>query len=124
MNLNLIVLPSTFAVCRLAPNAPVPAWANEGFVSITRTPDELSIVCEQRHVSPDMAAERDWCCLGVVGPLDFALTGILLSLARPLAERGISIFAISTYDTDYVLVKAADLTTALATLREQGHSVE
>ncbi len=124
MNLNLTVLPSTFAVCRLAPNAPVPAWADEGFVSITRTPDELSIVCEQRHVPPELAAERDWRCLGVVGPLDFALTGILLSLARPLAERGISIFA--DFDLRYRLraCQGSRPKNALAALREQGHSVE
>jgi hypothetical protein len=124
MGVTLVVLEQTFAVCRLDPAAPFPSWAQQSFVSITRTREELSIVCEQRLVPNDVEAERDWRCLGVVGPLPFALTGVLLSLAQPLAERGISIFAVSTFDTDYLLIKASNLEPAIASLRDTGHMVE
>ncbi len=104
--LTLAILPDTFAVCRFAADAPIPSWVTNGnFVSLTRTRDELSIVCAQRDVPDDIRCERDWRALKVEGPLDFALTGILASIAAPLADAGISIFAISTFDTDYVLVK-------------------
>jgi hypothetical protein len=124
MSVTLSVLNQTFAVCRLDPEAPFPSWAQQSFVSITRTYEELSVVCEQRLIPNDVQAERDWRCLGVVGPLPFALTGILLSLAQPLAERGISIFAISTFDTDYLLIKVSNLEPAIAALRDAGHIVE
>ena len=124
MGVTLAVLDQTFAVCRLEPASPFPEWAQQSFVSITRTREELSVVCEQRLVPDDVQAERDWRCLGVVGPLPFALTGILLSLAQPLAEQGISIFAVSTFDTDYLLVKASNLEPAIAALRSAGHMVE
>lgn len=118
---TLALLPDTFAVCRLDPTAAIPAWASSGnFTAITRTPDELSIVCAQTSVPAGITAERNWRCLKVVGPLDFALTGILAALAVPLAQAGISIFAISTYDTDYLLVQAAHLAQALTVLREAG----
>lgn len=93
-------------------------------MSLTRTRDELSVVCAQHLVPNELQAERDWRCLGVVGPLPFALTGILLSLAQPLAEQGISIFAVSTFDTDYLLIKASTLGAAIAALQDAGHTVE
>lgn len=124
MNLALLVLEPTFAACRLNANATVPAWASSGvFSSITRTNDELSIVCEAANVPTDVQAERDWRALRVVGTLDFALTGILLMIAAPLAAAKISIFALSTYDTDYVLVREAALPAAIAALRDAGHHV-
>ncbi len=91
------------------------------FCSITRTADEVSIVCPLGRVPDDVRRESGWRCLKVEGPLDFALTGILASLAVPLAQAGISIFAISTYDTDYLLVK--DLDGAVATLTGEGHLI-
>ena len=100
---------------------PIPEWAHSGFFSMTRTPDELSIVCNEEIVPDGVACEKGWHCLQVKGPLDFALTGILASLAAPLAEAGISIFAISTYDTDYFLVKELDR--AIAVLFKAGHNV-
>jgi len=117
-------LPDTFAICRLAASAPIPAWARGDFLSITRTRDELSIVCAQPNVPAGIRCERDWCALQVVGQLDFALTGILASLSAPLADAGISIFALSTFDTDYVLVKARDLENAIRVLREAGHKIK
>ena len=123
--LTLSLLPDTLAVCQLAAAAPIPSWVTNGnFVSLTRTRDELSIVCAQRDVPNDIRCERDWRALKVEGPLDFALTGILASLAAPLADAGISIFAVSTFDTDYVLVKANMLAHAINVLKHSGHQFE
>lgn len=123
--LTLLLLPDLFAVCRLAPDAAVPTWADgTGFMSITRTADELSVVCRQDAVPEGTKCERGWRCLRVAGTIDFALVGILASLVTPLAEAGIGVFAVSTFDTDYLLVKATDLDSAVGALREAGHSVE
>ncbi|MGF1611964.1 MAG: ACT domain-containing protein [Kiloniellales bacterium] len=118
--LTLCVLPDRLAVCRLVPDAALPPWLawDGGLVSVTRTADELSIVCAEDRVPEAVQAERGWRALKVLGPLDFALTGILAGLAAPLAGAGISIFALSTYDTDYILVRAADLEQALIVLRQ------
>lgn len=122
--LTLAILPDTFAVCRLAADAPIPAWARGDFISITRTRDELSIVCPQNDVPRDLKCERDWRALRVVGTLDFALTGILASLAMPMADADIPIFSISTFDTDYLLVQSRDLERALSALTQAGHTIE
>lgn len=123
--LSLHVLPERLAVCRLAPDAPVPAQpGGAGFWSVTRTSDELSVVLPEETVPSEWEAETGWRCLKVQGPLDFGLTGILASLATPLAEVGVPIFALSTYDTDYVLVKESDLEKAKRALSANGHRVE
>jgi hypothetical protein len=123
--LLLTALSDLLAICRLDPGAALPDWAGGGrFVSITRTPAELSIVCAAHVVPAAIQAERDWRALQVAGPLDFTLTGILAALAQPLAEAGISIFALSTYDTDYLLVRAHALERAIAALTAAGHHVE
>jgi uncharacterized protein len=123
-SLAISILPEPFAVCRLPPAAPLPAWSVTGaLVSVTRTRDELSIVCRDHDAPADVTASRGWRALQVAGPLDFALTGILLSIAAPLAQRGISIFAISTYDTDYVLVPHTSLHDAVDALTAAGHRV-
>lgn len=123
--MNLSLLPGTFAVCRLAPDAEIPAWAwrDRTLLSITCTQDELSIICPAASVPAGVQSEQPWSALKVEGPLDFALTGILSALAAPLATAGISIFAISTFDTDYLLVKERQLTRACQVLREAGHSL-
>lgn len=122
--LALELLPRTFAVARLAPASPVPRWAQSGdLVCLTRTPTELSIVCDDVSVPLDVQAQRGLRCLRVSGPLDFAETGILESIASPLAHAGITIFAISTYDTDYVLTPATQLEGAVAALIAAGHTV-
>ena len=124
MSLQLQILPETLAVCRLEPEAPLPAWAAQGdFWCIARTADELSVVCEQARVPGGIRAEGGWRALKVLGPLDFSLTGILAGLASALAEAGVSIFALSTFDTDYILVKESSLGAAIAALRGQGHAV-
>src|ERR1044072_8170468 len=110
--LKLTVLPDTFAVCQLTPEAALPDWAVPGeFLSTTRTADELSIVCSQKAVPTDVKCEGDWRCLQIAGTLDFSLIGILAALATLLAEAGISIFVISTFATDYLLIKAHNLET-------------
>lgn len=121
---TLILLPDTFAVCRLDAGAVVPTWAtSSGFFSMTRTAEELSIVCEQVVVPDGVRCERDWRCVQVAGPIPFSAVGVLASLVQPLAKAGISVFAVSTFDTDYVLMKAADLERAIDSLRQCGHSV-
>jgi hypothetical protein len=126
MGLKLRVLPEVLAVCRLAPDAALPDWidTSAGFLTISRTPDELSLVCDRERVPEGVRAERGWRAFKVEGPLDFALTGILAALAGPLADAGISIFAISTFDTDYLLVRESTLGQAIAVLRETCDIVE
>lgn len=123
--LDLALLPGTFAVCRLDPAAPVPGWAGGPgeLASVTRTGAELSIVCPDARVPPAIRAERGWRCLRVAGPLDFSLVGVLAALAGALAGAGVSLFALSTFDTDHLLVREADLDRALRALEEAGHGV-
>lgn len=122
--MKIAILPELFCVCRLENSARIPAWVREStFYSITKTTDELSIVCEQKYVPLEMKTERNFRALKVLGPLDFSLTGILSSIAGPLSEGGISIFAISTFDTDYILVRDQNLEKASVTLRIKGFEV-
>jgi hypothetical protein len=121
--LTLKVLPGQLAVCRLGPDAPVPLWAAGPVTSITRTEEELSVVCAEEAVPPDVRAERGFHCLSVVGPLDFSGVGILASLALPLADAGVSVFVVSTFDTDLLLVRKTLLSTAVAVLRAAGHRI-
>jgi uncharacterized protein len=125
-SLTLHLLPGELAVCRLRPEAAVPEWALAAapFTSITRTASELSVVCPAERVPAEVRSEAGWRCLAVAGPLDFSETGVLAALAAPLAEAGISLFAVSTFDTDYLLVRAADLQRAVEALIERGHRVE
>ncbi len=122
--MTLDVLPGRLAVCRLAPSASVAPWMQAGALwSVTRTDAELSVVCAEGAVPEGVTAERGWRALRVRGPLDFALTGVLAGLARSLAEADVSIFAVSTFDTDVLLVKADRLTDAVGALRAAGHDV-
>jgi hypothetical protein len=122
--LRLQPLADVYDVVKLDPQAPLPVWADaRPFCSVTRSVDELSIVCPKSHVPPPMRTGRAWRGLKVLGPLDFSLVGILLAVAAPLAEAGISIFAVSTYDTDYVLVQQPDFDEALAVLGTAGHTI-
>lgn len=122
--MRIAVLPGRYAVCRLEPADPIPSWADgEGFVSITRTGDELSITCLESRVPDGIRAERGHRCLRVEGPLPFDLTGVAASLAAPLAAAGISLLLIATFDTDYVLVRDEMLDRAAAALRAAGHTL-
>ncbi len=123
-DLTLVPVEGDFAICRLHRDAPLPAWAfGGGFVSITRTDDELSVVCRQGAVPGGVRCERDWRCLRVAGTLDLSLVGVLASLVVPLADAGISVFAASTFDTDYLLVKEMDAIRAGEVLRCHGHVI-
>lgn len=124
--LELSVLPGLFAVCRLPAGSALPTWFVPGpFATASWTADELSLVCPQDQVPADplLRCERDWCCLMLRGPIPFHATGILLRILQPLARVGIGIFAVSTFDTDYVLVKEASRAAATAALAGAGHRV-
>jgi len=119
--LTLQIVGGEYSICRLSPDSPIPVWVTrEPFYSATATADELSVVCKSPHVPSGVRREDGWKALRVTGPLDFSLTGILAGLANPLADNGISIFAVSTFDTDYILVRATDLKKAVTTLKAAG----
>jgi hypothetical protein len=124
--LTLDVLDVHLAVCRMNHDAPFPSWlprTTSPLTAIVRTESELSVVCPAAEVPGDVHHEAPWRALRVAGTLDFALVGILARLATALADAGISIFAISTFDTDYLLVRAEALEPAVAALRAAGHDV-
>lgn len=122
--LRLAVLDDLLAVCRLDAASDVPSWATpEGFFSVTRTADELSVVCAEGSVPGGARHEGGWRALKLEGPFEFSEVGVLASVAGPLAEAGVGIFAVSTFDTDYVLVKEERLEAAVAALRERGHEI-
>ncbi len=123
--LTLSVLPETFAVCRMENNTPIPHWATAGsFFSITRTLDELSVVCPDQSVPKEIRSSDGWKCLKVNGPIDFSAMGVVQSLVQPLAAANISVFVTSTFGTDYVMVKEKDVESALNVLSEAGHNVQ
>lgn len=123
--LTLLGLTGRLAVCKLPPDSAVPAWATAGDVfSVTRTGDELSAVCWQEAVPTGTHAEVGWRCLRVAGAMPFTLVGVLASLTTPVARVGVGVFAFSTFDTDYLLVKEADFPQAVAALRAAGNVVE
>jgi len=119
--MNLSIIPNKFAICRLDPDRKVPDWAlNDIFFNISKTTEEFSVVTLQNSVPLGIKAERDWRIIKVAGPMDLNLTGVLLSIARPLADGQVAIFALSTYDTDYIMVKDTDLEKAKRILIESG----
>jgi hypothetical protein len=119
------VLPGSFSLVRLAADAPLPSWATHGeFFAVTRTSDELSVVCVASQVPTDVAAETGWRALKVQGPFALTEIGVLAALAAPLAKAKVSLFAISTFDTDYLLVGGKQLDAAIAALRDAGHGIE
>ena len=122
--LTLTILPGRYAISKLDPKAEMPLWAREGqFVSITRTAAELSIVCPEDTVPAGVSCVPGWRVLKCEGPLDWALTGIVASLAEPLANAGVAIFPIATHDTDYLLVREPQLEYAVQALTSYGHAI-
>ena len=123
--LSLDVLPGLFALCRLAGGADVPAWtgAARRFLTLSRTPGELSIVCDAEVVPAGAAAVPDYRALRVCGPLALDVTGVIAALAPPLAGAGIPILPIATHDTDYLFLRESDLARAIAALEGAGHEV-
>jgi uncharacterized protein len=121
---ELSILPGRFAVSRLGPDDPIPAWTTQGaFYSVARTCDELSIVVEEFRVPAGTQSQGGWRVLKVHGPFVLSEVGVLASLTAPLADAGISVFVVSTFDTDYLLVTQERLTSAIAALDRAGHSI-
>ena len=124
VTITLRALPGDYADCKLDHAAAIPDWADGyGFVSISRTPGELSIVCRQERVPEDANASRDWRCFEFVGPFAFDETGIALAVIRPLSEKNIGVFLVATYDTDFLLIQTKDLDAAKSALRAAGHTL-
>jgi hypothetical protein len=123
-HLELTLLSQRFAISRLAADAPIPVWATQGsFFSVTRTGDELSVVTELSQVPPGVQSQPGWRVLKVHGPFVLSEIGVLASLAAPLAEAKISLFAVSTFDTDYLLVASETLSAGIAALKRAGHTI-
>jgi len=124
MHLRFRHLPASLAVCRLPADAPAQQLAAISlFASVSRTADELSIVCPADQVPAGAKCEAPWACFKLEGPFPFALTGVLAAFINPLAQQGVPIFAVSTFDTDYVLVKEEHVAAALEALRAAGHEL-
>jgi hypothetical protein len=129
MNYTLTRLPGSYAVCQLPPSAPVPSWAQGGgFYSITRTADELSIICDQAHLPdpPDSLpveshVARGWLLWRVEGPFAFDVTGVIATLSAPLAQAGVVTLAVATYQTDYLLIKGEQRQAFVQALTQAGH---
>lgn len=123
--LDLDLLPAEYAVCRLPPNSPLPPGlqAGAGVVSVTWSPDEVSVICPVEQAPPEATVSQPWRCFRVNGLVNLALTGILASLVGPLADARVNVFAFSTFDTDYVLVPAVRLAEAMEALAAAGHRV-
>jgi uncharacterized protein len=117
-------LAGSYAIVRLAADAAVPEWAVKGeFSSITRTADELSVVCPAENLPADVLSLHRWVCLKLDGPFPFSMTGVLMAFIEPLSKNSVPIFAISTFDTDYVLIQEEFAGHALDRLREAGHEL-
>jgi hypothetical protein len=123
-HLDLSLLPERFAISRLAADSPIPEWATRGpFFSVTRTGDELSVVTELSYVPVGVQSQPGWRVLKVHGPFVLSEVGVLAALAKPLAEAKISLFAVSTFDTDYLLVASETLSAAVTALARAGHTI-
>lgn len=121
--LTLSIIDGSYAVCKLEGNAPTPDWINKNsFHSITRTEDELSVVCLDHDLPDEVQTEPGWKIIKVLGPLDFSLVGILHSILTPLKDAGVSVFAISTFETDYILLKEKNLPESMRALKNAGLS--
>jgi uncharacterized protein len=121
---TLELLPDRLAICRLEPDQADLDWdLGEGLLSVTFNDEEVSVICEEAHAPADAEVSRGWRCFRVAGPLDLEMVGVLAALAAPLAAEGVSIFAISTFDTDHILVRGADLDRAVDALRAAGHEI-
>lgn len=124
MQLDIDILAGLYAICRLAPDAPIPPWARGAeFTAIACTPEEVSVVCAEERVPPGVRVSTGWRVLTLRGPFALTAVGVLAAVAQPLATAGVSIMAIATFDTDYVLVREDQLASAIAALEMAGHKV-
>jgi len=121
--LRFLVHDERLAIARLPRDAEVPAWPGGGLVAITRTDDELSIVCAQACVPRDVRQERDRIAFGIVGVIPMTVVGLLASLCTALAAANVPVFVISTFDTDWILVPAERFEEARTALQGLGHTV-
>jgi hypothetical protein len=122
--LNLTSLQGSFSICQLDPKSEIPAWASKGvFFSITHTSYELSIICEQKFIPENTKCEPNWHVLMIEGPFNFGEIGILDSITKHLAQASISLLAVSTFDTDFVLIKSSQFNEAIKILRSAGHRI-
>jgi hypothetical protein len=120
----LDLLPEPLAICRLASDAPIPTWATaRPFFTVSRTADELSVICPTGQVPAGISAKGGWRALKIRGPFDLTVVGILVAVAEPLAAEGVSILPVATYDTDYLLVREEQLAQAVEALARAGHRV-
>jgi uncharacterized protein len=123
-SLDLKVFPGEYSILKFPPTADIPSWIfSSAFMSITRAEDEISIVIPSGQIKTEFEESKAWRLLKLIGPFDFNLTGILASVLNPLAEEGIGIFALSTYNTDYVMVQSKDLDATTKVLKAASHNV-
>ena len=123
--MQIRTLPDSYAVCRLHPGADLPEWVDKGpFRCVTRTDNEVSVVCRDHDVPEGESVDRGWTVLEVMGPLDFSLTGVVASLCSPPADAEVPIFVLSTFETDYLFVREHDLDRSLEALAAAGHVVD
>ena len=124
LNFEISIIDQPLAISRFGPKDPIPAWVyTSDIFSITRTQDELSIISDERKTPGDIVCEKGWAGLKLEGIFAFELTGVLASVITPLSTNGISIFAMSTYNTDYILVKSSQLNQAILVLQKEGHYI-
>lgn len=125
-SLRLTLLAERVAICQLKPDAPIPVWTGvaRAFLTVSRTPTELSIVADESVVPADVNAQRGYHVLRVEGPLPLDLVGVFAALASPLAEAGVPIFPIATYETDYLIIAGMTISRAVAALRAAGHTID
>jgi len=118
--MRLTVMKNAYAICKLDNDSPIPPWVNasHGFASMTYTQDELSIICDEVHVPPEIEQERGWRIIKVIGPLDFSLVGVISKITGILAHAGVCLFTVSTYETDFILVRQDSLDIAVRALKE------
>lgn len=122
---SIKILDEKFAICKLSPTSNIPTWIqNKTFYSITKTADELSIVCFEKSVPKNIISEKGWKAIVVNEELDFSLIGIISSISTSLSKNGISVFVISTFNTDYILIKEEKLKSALTILNENFKIIE
>lgn len=124
LRLTLLVMDKEYSIHRLKAKARIPAQLSASvFYSVTRTKEELSIVCESGIPIKSLIENRGWSCLKVIGPLDLNMSGIIARLSSTLAAADINIFALSTYDTDYILIKTENTNKAVKILRQADYQI-
>jgi hypothetical protein len=122
--LKLSLLKDKYAICTLPNDTPIPDWAlTQSLISITRTGKELTIVCRMDSIPSELQSDLNWRCFRIDGSFDLNQIGVISSISSPLADAGISIYVISTYDTDYFLVQDKNVEQTISTLSNSGHSI-